>query len=466
VLCDGDSSGNYGSRDEEHDDRELNAPGALSLVHQKPFCRGAVWAPPGYHKAMIHRPHLHRVELRRQWLILGFGVMGLTAAATMLVFYLPVVLSRLTHSEFLIGFAVGVEGLIALTVPLLIGQASDHTWNRFGRRIPYLLAGAPLVIAGLVVASLVNSYWLIVAAVAAFFIGYYIYYTAYQALYPDTLPSSEYGRAWAIQSIFQGIAVGLALIGGGALIGFSLKGPFIGAAIFFLVITIITVALVREHKRKVAKTHHHFYSAFGTFVRRIKGDGNLRLFLAAHFCWEYALAAIRAFVILYLLKGLGIGDDLLVWILSLVVVTYLVAALVSGAIIDRFDPRNYTAWVVIVFAIVMLVTGLSTDMQVLSFLLPFGVFTGAATLMLSYPILLRVTPPERRGEYTGYYQANRGLALLLGTTITGAFIDKFGHAFPQTDGYQVLWIVTGVVVLLSVPPLLALTAGGKAKVGA
>ncbi len=412
---------------------------------------------------MIRRPHLHRPELRRLWLTLGFGVMGLTTAATMLVFYLPVVLRQLTDSDLAIGFAVGVEGLIALTVPLLVGQASDATWNRFGRRIPYLLAGAPLVAAGLVAASLADSYWLIVAAVATFFVGYYVYYTAYQALYPDTLPSEEYGRAWAVQSLFQGVAVGLALIGGGALIGFSLKGPFIGAAVFFLAVTAVTVALVREHKGRVAKIHHHFYSAFGTFLGRIRRDGDLRLFLTAHFCWEYALAAIRAFVILYLLSGLGVGDDALVWILSLVVVTYLVAALVSGAIIDKFDPRSYTTWVVSVFAAIMLATGLSTDAGLLSFLLPFGVFTGAATLMLSYPILLRVTPPARRGEYTGYYQANRGLALILGTTVTGAFIDRFGGAFPQTDGYQVLWLVTGTVVLISVPPLLALTSGGKAK---
>lgn len=411
-----------------------------------------------------HLPSLHHLpRLRRQWLILGFGVLGLTTAATMLVFYLPVILSRLTGSQLAIGFAVGIEGIIALIVPLLIGQASDATWNRFGRRIPYLLAGAPLVVAGLIAAALVDSYWLIVASVAVFFVGYYIYYTAYQALYPDTLPSSEYGRAWAVQSIFQGFAVALALLGGGALIGISLKGPFIGAAVFFLTVTAATVLLVREHKGRAALIHHRFYQAFGSFGRRIRTDGNLRLFLIAHFCWEFSLAAIRAFVILYLLHGLGISGSVLVWTLSVVVVAYLVASVVSGMIIDRFDPRNYTIWVVLGFAGAMLLAGLSTDRQILSLMLPFGVFAGAATLMLAYPILLRVTPAGRRGEYTGYYQANRGLALLAGTTLTGAAIDRFGWYFPETGGYQVLWIVTAVVVFLSVPALLALTSGGKAK---
>ncbi len=411
---------------------------------------------------MIHRPQ-HVPELRRQWLTLGVGVIGLTTAATMLVFYLPVVLSQLTTSRFAIGAAVGVEGIVALTVPLLVGQASDGTWNRFGRRIPYLLAGAPLVVVGLIAAALVHTYWLTVAAVAVFFIGYYIYYTAYQALYPDTLPSSEYGRAWAVQSIFQGFGVALALIGGGALIGFSLKGPFIGSAIFFAIIMVVTVLLIHERKGRGSFTHHHLYTAFGTFAQRVREDGNLRLFLVAHFCWEYSLAAIRAFVILYLLQGLGVDQDTLIGILTIVVVAYLVAAVVSGAIIDRFDPRSYTAWVVVGFAGVMLLTGLTTNQQVLAGALPFGVFAGAATLMLSYPILLRVTPPARRGEYTGYYQANRGLALLLGTTMTGALIDRFGNYFPDTNGYQVLWIVTAGIVFLSLPALLALTSGGKAK---
>lgn len=415
----------------------------------------------GYHKPMSipDTLPLHR----RQWLVLAFGVLGLTTSVTMLVFYLPLVLSQITDSELAIGFAVGVEGVVALTIPLIIGQASDETWNRFGRRVPYLMGATPFVIAGLVAAAVADSYWLIVAAVLLFFIGYYTYYTAYQALYPDTLPSREYGRAWSLQNVFQGLGVALALIGGGGLIGLSLQAPFYAAAGLFLAVTIGTVYWVKEQKRRKAQERHRFYQAFPILLRRIRTDSNLRRFLPAHFAWEFSLAAIRAFVILYLLKGLGLEQGELVGVLSIVVMAYLIAALVNGTIIDRFDPRNYTAWVVSLFACIMLVTGLTDDRIILQALVPFGVFAGAATLMLSYPILLRVTPVDRRGEYTGYYQANRGLALLLGTTGTGALIQFFGHYFPQTDGYQVLWLVTAAVTFLSLPFLLSLTSEGKAR---
>lgn len=395
---------------------------------------------------------------QRQWLTLGFAVLGLTVSATVLTFFLPVALSTLTDSQLAIGFAVGVEGLAALTIPLIVGPASDQTWNRFGRRLPYMLLATPLVFFGLLAVAMLHSYWLIVAAVIAFFVGYYTYYTSYQALYPDTLPENEYGRAWAYQSIFQGLGVGIALLGGSALLAASLGAPFIVSGIIFVVITAISMELIKEHRQKQSTRHAVVRKALPNFIRRLSRDRNLRLFLAAHFCWEYTLAAIRAFVLLYLLKGLGLAIGTLLPVLATVIFSYLIASVISGYVADKFDPRRYMIWVISIFAASMALTGLVTNQDVLRGMLPFGMFAGAAVLMLSYPIMLRVTPADRRGEYTGYYQFNRGLALLLGTSLTGFLIDRFGHYFPQTDGFQVLWLCTAAVTFLSIPFYLRLTA--------
>lgn len=400
---------------------------------------------------------------RRQWILLGAAVLGLSASATVLTFFLPLVLNELTTSQLAIGFAVGVEGFIALTVPLLVGPASDRTWNRFGRRIPYMLAATPLVFAGLLAVALLPSYWLIVLAVMLFFTGYYAYYTAYQSLYPDTLPPDEYGRAWGYQSVFQGFGVAIALLGGGALLTVNLGASFIATAFFFVLIAGLTATGIREQKRRTTAEASRLRAALPNFLKRVIADRNLRLFLVSHFCWEFTLAAIRAFVLLYLLKGLGMESGALLVILVVVIVTYLIASVVSGHIADAYDPRRYTASVVVLFAAGMLVTGLTTDQLVLRLVLPFGMFAGAAVLMLSYPILLRVTPKDRRGEYTGYYQFNRGLALLFGTSLTGFLIDSFGHHFPETEGYQVLWLTTATVTFLSLPFFLALTGGSRAR---
>jgi MFS family permease len=394
----------------------------------------------------------------RQWALLGFGVLGLATTATVLGFFLPVIINNLTDSRLAIGFAAGVEGLAALSVPLLVGQFSDRTWTRFGRRLPYMLAGTPLVFAGLLSVAVLHSYWLIVLAVALFFVGYYTYYTSYQALYPDTLPSNQYGRAWAYQSVFQGAGVALALIGGGALLDVNPGAPFLAAATFFVVVTVITAWYIRERKNVNRPERVGFFQALPNFLRRVRDDRNLRLFLSAHFCWEFTLAAIRAFVILYLLKGLDLSIDALLPVLVVIILAYLAASLISGYVADHFDPRDYLALMIVLYTGGMLMAGLTDDLAVLRLMMPFGMFAGAAVLMLAYPIMLRVTPADRRGEYTGYYQFNRGLALLIGTSLTGALIDRFGHYFPATGGYQVLWLVTAVVCLCSLPFYLRLAA--------
>lgn len=393
---------------------------------------------------------------KRQWFLLGSAVLGLTCSVTVLALFLPLIIANLTDSRLAVGFAVGVEGVVALTIPVIVGQASDGTWNRFGRRLPYMLAATPVVVGGLLAVAFLHSYWAIVGAVVAYFIGYYTYYTAYQSLYPDTLPDNEYGRAWAYQSIFQGVGVGLALLGGGALLGVSLKAPFIAAAGVFLLVTAGTMYGLTEDRR-----HHHrdtaLHRAAANFWRRLRTDRKLRLFLAAHFCWEFTLAGIRAFVLLYLLKGLGLTTEQLLPVLGVIILVYLIASVISGYVADAYDPRRYTAWVIALYAIVMAVTGLTTNLDVLEAVLPFGMFAGAAVLMLSYPIMLRVTPADRRGEYTGYYQFNRGLALLAGTSLTGFMIDRVGGSFPATGGYQVLWLTTAAFAALSLPFFLALT---------
>ncbi len=376
-------------------------------------------------------------------------MVGLTASVTLLGFFLPLVLDQITDSQLAIGAALGVEGLVAVSIPLWVGQSSDQTWNRFGRRVPYLLLGAPLVVLGLVGVAWLSSYWLLLAAIAVYFIGYYTYYTAYQALYPDTLADNQYGRAWAIQSVFQGAAAAAALLLGGSLLAAPRWVPFIAVATVFLVVAAITIPLIKERRTSHAEVKLKARSALPNFIRRLRADRNLRWFLPAHFCWEYTLAAIRTFVMLYLITGLGLNTTALLPALVIIILAYLIAAVVSGEIADKHDPRRYLSLMIIVYAAAALTLGLVTNLQILRTLLPVGVFAGAAVLMLAYPVLLRITPAERRGEYTGYYQFNRGLALIFGSALTGWLIDRFGYAFPATDGYQVLWLVVSAVCIIS-----------------
>ena len=53
--------------------------------------------------------------------------------------------------------------------------------------------------------------------VFAFFFAYYVYEPPYRGLYPDLLTEGVYGRSQGVQHVFRGVAIGGALIAGGAL---------------------------------------------------------------------------------------------------------------------------------------------------------------------------------------------------------------------------------------------------------
>src|SRR6266851_4961783 len=57
-----------------------------------------------------------------------------------------------------IGVALGLGGVLAMTVPPLVGAWSDRLNTRFGRRRPIMVAGTLLTIPGLLILMAANNY--------------------------------------------------------------------------------------------------------------------------------------------------------------------------------------------------------------------------------------------------------------------------------------------------------------------
>src|SRR5579862_4820249 len=113
---------------------------------------------PHGHDHHGQRWHLHvprsdepAAAVRPLLIALGLPTFGLAFAISVLTTYGPVVLIRLTNSPSQVGALIGAEGAFALVVPLLSGAVSDRLpGSPAARRFPFIAAGAPLVVAGLV----------------------------------------------------------------------------------------------------------------------------------------------------------------------------------------------------------------------------------------------------------------------------------------------------------------------------
>src|SRR6185369_1890948 len=113
------------------------------------------------------------------------------------------------------------------------------------RRFPFVLAGAPLIVGGLALLGFSGSIALAAVAVFAFFVGYYLYYPPYRALYADLLPRSFYARAQSSQAILRGAGLGVALLAGGLLLSVWQPLPFAIAAIAVVATTFALAPVLR-----------------------------------------------------------------------------------------------------------------------------------------------------------------------------------------------------------------------------
>ena len=62
-------------------------------------------------------------------------------------------------------------------------------------------------------------------------------------------------------------------------------------------------------------------------------------------------------------------------------------------------------------------------------------------------------PDEEHGALTGYYSLSRGLGTWFGPLLAGAAISSLGGVFSATHGYQAVWGVCAVAVLVRLRPV-------------
>ena len=100
--------------------------------------------------------------------------------------------------------------LTGLLVQPIIGQASDRTWTRLGRRRPYFLAGATL--ASLMLILLPNATSLLWAAGMLWLLDASINISMepFRAFVTDLLPEGQRTRGFAMQSLFIGLGAAIA----------------------------------------------------------------------------------------------------------------------------------------------------------------------------------------------------------------------------------------------------------------
>jgi len=394
--------------------------------------------------------------------VLGLGAFGLAFSITTTAAYLPPLLGRFTESRTLIAAVLAAEGVFALTLPVVIGPWSDTFHTPLGRRRPFMLVALGPMGFCLALMAFMPSLWTTTLIVLAFFFAYYVYEPPYRGLYPDLLPPSAYGRAQGVQHVLRGLALGLALVGGGLLFHVWQASPFLIAAFVTTAACGATILLVVEdggHGRVFEGVRVYVAHSF----RITRGNTDVRRWLVANAAWEGAFAAERTFVVLYITRGLGQPLSTSSAVLGTVAAGYMLAAVFSGRLGDRVGLARVIFVASFVYGGGLLVAGFASSWQDWYYALIFPVAIAGGTVMtLAWGLLFKLMPAGQRGAISGLATWTKGFGLLVGPLVAGILIDVSAPYLPATDGYQVLWPICAVPIL-AVIPLVALLMRAEAR---
>ena len=396
---------------------------------------------------------------RRFLAILGAPAMGMALAVTVVSSYLPVLIQQIS-GPVLIGALIGGEGFFGIFMPALVGSFSDRTAHtvRDRLRLALLFGGlVALAMVGLaVIAGLgLHSIVAYAAVLVVLYAAYYAFLAPYWSTYPDLVPDEQSGRSRSAESTWRVTGVGLALIGGGLLLDLWAGLPFAVAALLVLAtVGAFAWGLRSRLGERIKGGDQSSGSVSG--IRSLLQDPNIRLLSIANGLWNFALASLRAFVVLFFTVGMDRSTTFVATVIfPLVALGIGVAAPTAGWIADRWGHMKLLTVALLVYGVGMALPAIFQQPWVIA-LIPVVAAGAAAVMTLPFSVLMRLIPEDNHGAASGLFGFSRGVGATLGPLVTGAAILALNPVMDGTHGYAAMWLVCSVALLGSIPLLWAL----------
>jgi MFS family permease len=354
----------------------------------------------------------------------------------------------LTHSAAKTGALIGGEGAFALVVPLISGGLSDRLkgGSRLGQRIPFVLIGAPLAGGGLALLPFARDYQFAGLFILVFFIGYYLYYPPYRAIYADLLPKRLLARAQSSQAIMRGAGLGIALIAGGVLLSAWKPLPFVLAAAI-LGVTTLPLRPVHRLTRTLPPPKRAESGGGNPVAELLLHNRAMQIFAVANAIWEYSFAGLKTFIVLYVVKGLGHTNSLASAVIAIVAVAYIIGAPIASRLAERYGILRVMEVSAAIYGAVLTGSVLATSLTPMIVVLPLGAIAGSVLMTLPQALAFTLAPDTNQGAAAGLVDFSRAIGVVLGPVLVGAAVSAANSTLTATHGYAIMWPMIGVPML-------------------
>lgn len=416
--------------------------------------------------------------------LLGFGFFAVMVAWSVYNSFVPLFLANRFHLDpAVIGFFMTLDNIAALLLQPTIGSLSDRTRTKVGRRLPFMLVGAPIAsiaffFAPVVAIPMLNipvdaRLPLFVACTMTFMIAMAIWRTPVVALMPDVTPSKFRSQANGVINFMGGIGSIIAFLIGSKLYDVNNAYPFWLASVLILVGVLLVFAFIREPKiyedNPNLEKPNLWKSLKQIFAE--KQHNAIRIFLAIFF-WFVAMNAIETFITLYANQSLGLSESRSVSLMTLNSLAFVLMALPAGFIGGKIGRKRTISIGLIVMILVMtsifLIPAKTLTLDL--FKLPMlgtvpviGVMLIVAGLgwglinINSLPMVVDLTDAAQIGTFTGLYYLFSTLAAIAGPNINGWIVQLTGN------NYSSIFMIGPFFMLAALISILGMKSG-EAKI--
>ncbi|HAF62475.1 MAG TPA: MFS transporter [Anaerolineaceae bacterium] len=389
--------------------------------------------------------------------LLGLGFFGVSVIWSVYNAYVPVFLeSRFALSTGFIGVFMTLDNIAALFIQPAVGAWSDRLRTPIGRRMPFILIGAPIAAVAFYILPKSMSLPVFFFAASLLLLAMAVWRTPVVALMPDITPSKYRSQANGIINFMGGVGAIIAFLFGATLYEMNPSYPFWLGSILVLVAAILVFIFIKEPKEydhTPEETPNLWQSI--KLIFQEKDRNTLRILLAIFF-WFIAYNGIEAFFTLYGKNYLGISESDAARLLGQLSTFFVLFSLPSGYIGAAVGRKKTIIAGIILMALCVaslyflpteLLTTLLTTLPLLGKVPVIGVILmimgiGWALINInSLPMVVDMTESSRIGTYTGLYYLFSTLAAILGPTLYG-FIIQF-----SAGKYNLLMLISPIFLL-------------------
>ncbi|HJW89844.1 MAG TPA: MFS transporter [Anaerolineales bacterium] len=404
-------------------------------------------------------------------LVVGFGFLGISLIWPIFNQYIPIFLQA-GNPEFerqlldagraipkVVGFALPPslalfimtwDNIINVFIQPWVGERSDRTRNRFGRRKGWILLGMPIAVLGFVFIPVAQSVLAIMVFILITNFGMALFRSPTVAWLGDLFPAKDRSKANGAINLMGGVGGLLAYFGGGLMFdALGRSAPFWGGAVGMIAAMTVVLLLVREPKQLETSSATSIAEPSGV-LRNLRAlfanpDKSGLYVLAGILVWFMAFNALETALSSFAVFTLGISPGLASIYAASVTVSFILFSLPAGLLASRFGRRN-TIQIGLVGLTTVLLGGFLFIQGTVTFLLVL-VVAGALWALVnvnSLPLVYDYGDERKVGAYTGLYYFASQSAAILGPSLGGVLVDVMG------DQYRWIWLFSTVFMGLAV----------------